>query len=114
MVFMPDQSSALLMPDVCHQSCTSLVLKRSFYPFLSFSVHFPVYNNSSFLFRVFQKLMVWMIFQYLSYICTLEGDAYGTNFPLLYFVINIFMMKIDAYGEFISSVATHGHYASLF
>ena len=61
----------------------------------------------------YQKLMVWMIFQYLSYICTLEGDAYGTNFPLLYFVINIFMMKIDAYGEFISSVATHGHYASV-
>jgi len=61
----------------------------------------------------YQKLMVWMISQYLSYICTLEGDAYGTNFPLLYFVINIFMMKIDAYGEFISSVATHGHYASV-
>ena len=56
--------------------------------------------------------LVWMISQYLSYICTLEGDAYGTNFPLLYFVINIFMMKIDAYGEFVSSVATHGHYAS--
>ena len=54
-----------------------------------------------------------MISQYLSYICTLEGDAYGTKFPLLYFVINIFMMKIDAYGEFISSVATHGHYASV-
>ena len=58
--------------------------------------------------------MIRMISQYLSYICTLEGDAYGTNFPLLNFVINIFMMKIDAYGEFISSVATHGHYASLF
>jgi len=43
--------------------------------------------------------MVWMISQYLSYICTLEGDAYGTNFLLLYFVINISMMKIDAYGE---------------
>ena len=114
MVFMPDQSSALLMPDVCHQSCTSLVLKRSFYPFLSFSVYFPVYNNSFFLFRVLSEIDVWMISQYLSYICTLEGDAYGTNFPLLYFVINIFMMKIDAYGEFVSSVATHGHYASLF
>ena len=57
--------------------------------------------------------LVWMISQYLSYICTLEGDAYGTNFPLLYFVINIFMMKIDAYGEFVSSVATHKHYASI-
>ena len=113
MVFMPDQSSALLMPDVCHQSCTSLVLKRNFYPFLSISARFPVYNNSSFFSACYQKLMVCMIFQYLSYICTLEGDAYGTNFPLLYFVINIFMMKIDAYGEFISSVATHRHYASV-
>ena len=56
MVFMPDQSSALLVPDVCHQSCTSLVLKRNFYPFLSISARFPVYNNSSFLFRVLSEI----------------------------------------------------------
>ena len=45
-----------LMPDVCHQSCTSLVLKRNFYRFLSISACFPVYNNSSFLFRVLSEI----------------------------------------------------------